>query len=164
MNIQKLKREKGHLYAKAYMTYQDMKSRCSNKGLKYYPRYGGRGIELKISRENFIAWYLEEAKGQLNLTIDRIDNDGHYELGNIQLITQSENTKKAWQQSPKLHQDAVAQNSLKGVAARSRPVWIGDKRYPSLTKAAKALDVSPATIHKYLRKGRMPSGLEAGYI
>ena len=164
MNIQKLKREKGPLYRRAYTTYQNMKHRCVNSKDSHYSRYGGRGIELKIDREDFITWYIRESQGRMDLTIDRIDNDGHYELGNMQLITKSENIKKAWEQFPERLKVAVSKNGLKGAEVLSRPIQVGGVKYISLRAAARSLGKSPSMVHKYLQKGITTSGLEAGYI
>lgn len=93
-----------------YSIWCMIKSRCLNKKHKKYPDYGGRGITLcKVWREDFkkFAEYIrtlpncpaEKAlcnrkKGvKLNLSIDRIDNDGNYEPGNIKWSTQSEQNK-----------------------------------------------------------------------
>ena len=85
---------------KAIQVYDDICRRCHNKKRSDYHRYGGRGIKVKISRADFIDWYTRTVKGRTDLTVDRIDNDGHYELGNIQLITRSENSKKAFRDVP----------------------------------------------------------------
>lgn len=56
-------------------------------------RYVKKGIKVKISQQEFIDWYLEHyiSKG---CHIDRIDNHGHYELGNLQILTQLEHNLK----------------------------------------------------------------------
>ena len=60
--------------------WSDMKQRCLNKNNKWYPSYGGRGINVCdewMHFENFYDWainngYLED------LTLDRIDNNKGY--------------------------------------------------------------------------------------
>jgi len=73
--------------------FQCIKSRCTNPKNKDYGRYGGRGIKcLFKSGIEFVDYILNEL--QLNprgLDIDRINNDGHYERGNIRLVTHKEN-------------------------------------------------------------------------
>jgi hypothetical protein len=71
-----------------------MMHRCYNSNNKMYCHYGGRGIvvceEWHDVRE-FIQ-YCEEVLGPLppKYSIDRIDNDGDYEPGNIRWATASE--------------------------------------------------------------------------
>lgn len=72
--------------------YAVIKYRCNNSECKQYKDYGGRGIELRFTVNNFIDYVVndlgynttEMLKG---LQIDRINNDGHYELGNIRFVT-----------------------------------------------------------------------------
>lgn len=66
--------------------YHDIKARCSNPKHKQYKNYGGRGIKclFKTSKE-FVEYIFSE------LEIDRIDNNGNYEPGNIRLTTSKEN-------------------------------------------------------------------------
>lgn len=67
--------------------------RCNNKNCKSYKDYGARGIkcllgdtveEVVISLEKVEGYFY---KGE----IDRIDNDGHYEIGNLRWATRSQN-------------------------------------------------------------------------
>lgn len=68
-------------------------SRCETRP---HPRYGGRGIRLHPEwvkdRAAFLR-YLITLPGWDNpdLEIDRINNDGHYEPGNLRFVTRSEN-------------------------------------------------------------------------
>jgi hypothetical protein len=67
-----------------------MRRRCENPGNKQYKDYGGRGImvcERWHRFENFLADVGERPAG---LSLDRIDNDGNYEPGNVRWSTRSE--------------------------------------------------------------------------
>ncbi len=71
-----------------------MLQRCEDSGCKSYPRYGGRGIAVCAEWHDvvaFIAW-IEANLGQRQegLTLDRIDNDGNYEPGNVRWATRSQ--------------------------------------------------------------------------
>lgn len=73
-----------------YHRYMDMKSRCTNVGDPDYDNYGGRGITIHPPwLDDPIAFfqYLDSIgpipKGH---TLDRINNDGHYEPGNLQFV------------------------------------------------------------------------------
>ena len=59
--IQKWKRKRP-LHFQAYWRYSQICGRCNRKSNISYPRYGGRGIKVKISREDFISWFVSSAK------------------------------------------------------------------------------------------------------
>lgn len=72
-----------------YRIWSGMKTRCYNTASKDYDRYGGRGIEVcdrwKDSFENF----LEDmgSRPSPDHSIDREDNNGHYEPNNCYWAT-----------------------------------------------------------------------------
>ena len=76
--------------------YISMMNRCHREYHKDYPRYGGRGIVMDESwRSNARKCItdIEEAIGQrpsLKHSIDRINNNGNYEAGNIRWATMRE--------------------------------------------------------------------------
>ncbi len=76
-------------------TYKHIKERCDSLTCESYHNYGGRGIKNKFSSSGeFVDYVMNNLKvDPRNLQIDRIDNDGHYEPGNIRFVTKSENCK-----------------------------------------------------------------------
>lgn len=66
-----------------------IKYRCNNSKAKDYDRYGGRGIKIKFKNANeFINYVINELKiDPRELQTDRINNNGHYESGNIRFVT-----------------------------------------------------------------------------
>jgi hypothetical protein len=79
-----------------YSVWANMIQRCLNPKNAMYYNYGGRGI-LVCDRwrlfENFYDdLFLSYSPG---LHLDRIDNNGNYELANTQWITQKENNRKS---------------------------------------------------------------------
>ena len=76
--------------------YDAMLQRCIAVDNELYKNYGARGIRLKFdNREHFIRWMLahlphEDYRG---VQIDRANNDGHYEPGNLLLVSQQENLR-----------------------------------------------------------------------
>jgi len=48
-------------------------------------RYTRKGIKIKIEKSVFIDWYIKHWFKRCR--VDRINNEGHYEIGNIQLIS-----------------------------------------------------------------------------
>lgn len=83
---------------KMYNRVRDAVRRCTDPRNKDYMRYGGRGITVYPAWQEdrrLFARYLMTLDGWDNpdLTIDRIDNDGNYEPGNLRFVTQTENRR-----------------------------------------------------------------------
>jgi len=82
--------------ARLLMVIRSAIRRCTKTSHKDYGHYGGRGIrvyqEWVANRRAFLA-YLMTLTGWDNpsLQIDRVDNDGHYEPGNLRFVTASIN-------------------------------------------------------------------------
>ncbi len=78
---------------KLNQTYHHMLGRCNYPNHIAYHRYGGRGIEVLFKSFTEFADYVINVLqiDPRGLTIDRIDNDGHYEPGNIRFVTHKEN-------------------------------------------------------------------------
>lgn len=82
-------------------SYDNMVRRCENPNFKQYADYGGRGIRIfegwrgPGGFERFLADAGERPGPEYSL--DRIDNDGHYEPGNVRWVTrktQQRNSRK----------------------------------------------------------------------
>ena len=72
-----------------------MLRRCNDPKRHNYHRYGGRGIKVEFaSFEYFFNYVVKELKADpRGLTIDRINNDGNYERGNIRFVSNQENSR-----------------------------------------------------------------------
>ena len=80
---------KGYLHAH----FGAIKQRCNDPKVPTYEYYGGRGIKcLFKSSEEYIEYVLNHLQiDPRGLQIDRIDNNGHYEPGNIRFVTRKVN-------------------------------------------------------------------------
>lgn len=103
-----------------YSVWADEKTRCLNHNSNNFHNYGERGIAISDEFKNdFYNWYvyvsslpLFEIREELNLTIDRINNDGNYERGNLRWATKSEQVRnqrprkkyKKYTRKPKNHE------------------------------------------------------------
>lgn len=74
-----------------YRIWSQMKKRCDDPKNKKYHDYGGRGISVQESWINdFNAFYKYMGKRPEGCSLDRIDNDGNYEEGNVRWATTKE--------------------------------------------------------------------------
>jgi hypothetical protein len=98
--LQDVLRERNHVHGHGarggngrhplYGVWLNMRTRCENPNSKQWKDYGGRGVALceRWHRfENFLADVGERPPG---MTLDRIDNNGNYEPGNVKWSTRSE--------------------------------------------------------------------------
>ncbi len=82
---------------KIYGVWTAMKQRCYNENNKAYPRYGGRGITMCARWKNFFMAFYEDVGDRpfLKAQLDRIDNDGNYEVINCRWVTQTINLRNS---------------------------------------------------------------------
>lgn len=88
-----LKNEGNHIthgmrHSEIYDTWRHIKSRCFNPNCKDYKNYGDRGITMHepwIRDFQLFYDYVSQLEhfGEQGTTLDRIDNDGNYEPGNL---------------------------------------------------------------------------------
>jgi hypothetical protein len=92
------------------------KRRCTDVKHREYPRYGGRGIEYLLTKEEVIKLFTRDDGDKLDRpSLDRIDPDGNYCFENCRFIEWSVNI-------------ATSHRNLKNfdrwVTAKSKAVWV----------------------------------------
>lgn len=79
------------LECKEYRAWASMKRRCYNHNVEKYEHYGGRGITVCDRwKDSFVNFLDDMGRCPEGLSLDRINNDGHYEPGNCKWSTQFE--------------------------------------------------------------------------
>lgn len=81
-----------------YQAFRSILRRCNDINYIRYPEWGGRGIKcLFDSFEEFYAEAGNKPEPKSKYSLDRIDNNGNYEKGNIRwtsYVKQSRNTRR----------------------------------------------------------------------
>ena len=72
-----------------YNSWSGMKSRCNNSNDARYHSYGGRGIKVCDEWQHNFKAFLDYVgnRPSKDHSIDRVDNDGNYEPGNVRWAT-----------------------------------------------------------------------------
>lgn len=88
---------RGSKMTKEYLAWKNMKARVTRKSRSGWKYYGGRGIVCcKEWLESFEAFYRDLGPSPSDIhQIDRINNNGNYEPGNVRWVIPSQN---AWNQ------------------------------------------------------------------
>jgi len=74
-----------------YMAFYRAKDRCTNPKNKSWKYYGGRGIKFRFA--SFEEFFRELGPRPKGFVLDRKDNEGHYEKGNVRWATRSESNR-----------------------------------------------------------------------
>lgn len=96
-------RSHGMTESPLYTTWINMKQRCNNPKREDYRIYGGRGIRVCDEWQNsFETFYRDMSPTwQPGLTIDRIDTNGNYEVGNCRWVPMSDQWKTRRSHGPR---------------------------------------------------------------
>lgn len=92
------RRTHGMSKTKIYNEWLGIKKRCNNPNESNYANYGGRNIKLCEEWEkDFVAFFNYMSNlphyGEEGYSIDRIDNDGNYEPGNVRWATRTQQNR-----------------------------------------------------------------------
>ena len=80
----------GKYHSRIYSIWRNMITRCTNSNHEKYHNYGGRGITVCERWKIFENFYKDMGDPPDGLTIDRINVNGNYELGNCRWATKFE--------------------------------------------------------------------------
>lgn len=85
----------GLRFTREYKLWSHIKTRCYNEKCKAYNDYGGRGIKMYIhwiDNPEFFIDYIKSLDdyGKENYSLDRIDNDDDYTIGNLRWTSKIE--------------------------------------------------------------------------
>jgi len=97
----------GFRFHPLYAVWSDMMKRCYNPAHRHYHRYGGRGIGV-CDRWHDVACFVQDVELEIGLrpegrypsgrplySLDRTDNNGHYEPGKVRWATASQQTRNS---------------------------------------------------------------------
>lgn len=98
-----------------YLIWMNMKTRCYNERYQLFHCYGGRGIRVcKKWKSDFRSFLTYVGKRpSKNHSIDRINNNGNYEPGNVRWATRKQQSR---------NRRCVLKITIKGVT-RPLPRW-----------------------------------------
>lgn len=126
----------GMSHTKLFIKWQSMNRRCNDPRCNSYKNYGARGISVCNEwRDSFEAFYKHVSilpnYGEKGYTLDRENNDGHYEPGNVK-----------WSTAIEQHRNT-----------RRNIMLTFDGRTLCLAEWANIIGISTAALHKRLKKG-----------
>lgn len=91
-----------------YQAYHDARGRCLNEQHRQYKHYGQRGIKFKFN--SFYDFITEIGKKPVGYCLDRINNEGHYESGNVRWVSYTtSNLNKRREQQARRHSNTKVQ-------------------------------------------------------
>ena len=74
-----------------HRSYTNARQRCRNPKNTHYAEYGARGIEFRFNTfREFLAAVGPRPEPKRLYSLNRINNDGHYEVGNLKWSTRRE--------------------------------------------------------------------------
>jgi len=124
-----------------YSRCQAQMQRCRNPNDDAFARYGARGIEFRFQSANAASvWVLENLGAPSRaMCLDRIDNNKHYEPGNLRWVTPLENS-----------------NNTRKTGARSR--------FASFRKAYPSVRYADATLTRLILRGLTDEEISARWL
>lgn len=117
--------------SKTYNSWWAMKQRCTYPKHIEFHRYGARGIQVCDKWMTFEGFLADMGERPPGTSLDRINNNGHYEAGNCRWATKLEQANNC----------------------RSNHVLEYDGKRMTIAQWGRAIGLSPLVISKRLRRG-----------
>lgn len=103
--------------------YYDARNRCNNSNHKRYADWGGRGIRFEF--ESYDAFMQEMGGKPLGYSLDRIDNNGNYCVGNVRWASHStQQLNKRVRKTNKFGMTGVREVKAKGLVTPTYQAYI----------------------------------------
>lgn len=105
----------GYYNHELYRSWSAMKRRCTNPKDKNYKDYGGRGIKVCDRWLESPKNYIDDIEKNIGKkptkhhTLDRIDNNGNYEISNVRWANKSEQTVNQRHKIGKLNEKYICE-------------------------------------------------------
>ena len=97
LRAEKMRAEKtrhGLYGTRTYNSWRAMLARCNDTSHRQFKDYGGRGITVCQAWNNsFESFLADMGERPIGTTLDRTENDGHYEPGNCRWATRTEQNR-----------------------------------------------------------------------
>lgn len=102
-----------------FISWSQMRQRCLNPRHHAWAMYGGRGITICPAWDDFLVFLIDMGpRLTTDESLDRVDNDGHYEPGNCRWATKSQQTINRRPPSPAQLAQLVRARAARNVLPR----------------------------------------------